>query len=217
MSVAFQTLDKSLSGVSPFDRIQDLSQLGQLLRDVRKSYGHDLERIANELRLKRAFLEALEEGNWNLLPGETYGRGYIRQYAEYLGLSADEAAAACQRIQGKVDSKLRYLDIVSSQETPKRGTLWVSLLALAGILLAVLWYQSPSKPQPAPLVPPPEMTDTPAPSAPVTAIMPALRHNLHASCLNIPSKVILPCWPQPQPRSLLLTGETVYPIWEGAW
>ena len=215
MSVAYQTLDNPLSNTSPFARVEDLSQLGKMLRDVRVAYKIELAQVATDLHLKSEFLEAIESGSWSKLPSDTYGRGYLRQYAEYLKLSPEEATACCQRIQGKVDSKLHYLDIVSTQETPARGTLWLSVFALMIVFAVWGWYRTSSIPEPieaaATNIPAPEMRISKITAAPV-------QHNVEATCLNIPSKTLAPCFANPTTLpSFLLKSATFYPIWRTSW
>lgn len=209
MSTAFQTLD--VDTTSPFARVENLQQLGQLLRDVRRAHKKELSTIASDLRLKQDFLEALEAGQWDKLPSDTYGRGYLRQYAEYLHLPPQEAASCCQRIQGKVDSKLQYLEIVSTNDTPQRSTLWFSAFAIGATLIGWGWYQSPSNSLQLGLpIAAPEMAEF----QPVIA-RPAVDENISAGCLQIPARFNTTCHPlsSAKPSFLLKTSQN-YPIWE---
>jgi cytoskeletal protein RodZ len=49
-----------------------------------------LDQVARDTHITRRFLEALEEENFSALPGESYVIGFLRSYAEYLGLNAEE-------------------------------------------------------------------------------------------------------------------------------
>ncbi|GEM_PF-4507822 len=215
MSVAYQTLDTPLSNTSPFARAEDLTQLGKILRDVRKAYKIELTHVAADLRLKLEFLEAIEAGNWEKLPGETYGRGYLRQYAEYLKLSPEEATQCCQRIQGKVDSKLEYLDIVSTHENPERATLWLSAFVFIALLSFWGWYRIDSIPVFEQVA---SITQT-APDMVISRISAApVKHNVEATCLNIPSRNLAPCFAKGEVQpSFLLKSAATYPIWKASW
>ena len=206
---------------SPFVRIQCLVQLGQLLNTVRRAQRLEIRDVAGQLRLKPAFLEALESGDWSALPGETYGRGYLRHYATALGLSAEEASLCCQQIQGKVDSRLDYLDIVAPQETPNAVTLWFSLAIILVVVAGLLWMQLQDQSgvvtsAAEPLVPPPA---TPVSIASFSTNSrpsgPSANH-----CLNLPAKAVLPCYSVLSPASrpsVILTSQAIYPIWERSW
>jgi cytoskeletal protein RodZ len=60
--------------------------VSDLLRGRRLALGYDLQNIAVALRIRYAYLEAIEEGRFNDLPGATYVSGFLRTYAEHLGL-----------------------------------------------------------------------------------------------------------------------------------
>jgi cytoskeleton protein RodZ len=65
--------------------------IGQLLRQTRQSYGGDIAQIATTLRIRVAYLEAIEEGRFGGLPAPVYALGFVRAYANHLGLDGDEA------------------------------------------------------------------------------------------------------------------------------
>src|SRR5690348_3213474 len=65
--------------------------IGALLRETRESYGGDVERIANALRVRAQYLVAIEEGRYDRLPAPVYALGFVRAYAIHLGLDGDEA------------------------------------------------------------------------------------------------------------------------------
>ena len=67
----------------------DLS-VGEILRRTRVHYGQSLEQIEQVLRIRASQLEALETGNIDQLPGRVYAIGFVRAYAEYLGLDGDK-------------------------------------------------------------------------------------------------------------------------------
>ncbi len=60
-------------------------RLGEFLRNERLRKGIDLETAAEETRIKEVYLRALEEENYDLIPGEIYQRHYFKTYLEYLG------------------------------------------------------------------------------------------------------------------------------------
>jgi cytoskeletal protein RodZ len=62
--------------------------LGETLRQARLDKGVSLADAARETRIRRAYLEALEGEDPAALPAPVYTRGFLRTYAEYLGLNA---------------------------------------------------------------------------------------------------------------------------------
>ncbi|NJL04577.1 MAG: helix-turn-helix domain-containing protein [Chloroflexaceae bacterium] len=67
-----------------------MSQLGERLRHERESQGISLTVAAAETRIRLQALQALEEGQYDRLPNEVVAKGFIRNYAQFLGLSPDE-------------------------------------------------------------------------------------------------------------------------------
>lgn len=69
----------------------------QILREKRKEKGLTLEKIARETKIPLRYLKLIEAARYDYLPDESYTRLYIRDYASYLGLSADEVISFFQR------------------------------------------------------------------------------------------------------------------------
>ncbi len=61
-------------------------EIGNSLREARLRQGLDLPRIEEETKIRGKYLRALEEERFEVLPGETYVKGFLRTYADYLGL-----------------------------------------------------------------------------------------------------------------------------------
>ena len=60
------------------------------LRYERERRGWSLDDVANRTRIPRQYIEALEDGNHDILPPGPFFRGYLRQYLEFLGESDPE-------------------------------------------------------------------------------------------------------------------------------
>ncbi len=63
--------------------------VGAILRERREELGLDLDAIGEALRIRPGYLAALEQGRAEELPGPTYAIGFIRAYAQYLGLDSE--------------------------------------------------------------------------------------------------------------------------------
>ena len=64
--------------------------VGELMRLTRERLGQELQTVANQLRIRLGYLEAIEEGRFRDLPGSTYAVGFVRSYADYLGLDSGD-------------------------------------------------------------------------------------------------------------------------------
>ncbi|MFH1019775.1 MAG: RodZ domain-containing protein [Pseudomonadota bacterium] len=67
--------------------------LGSFLKRHRQNQGKDLEEIAKKTRIHASTLRAIEEDNPNALPAEVFTRGFVKNYARYLGVDPNEALA----------------------------------------------------------------------------------------------------------------------------
>ncbi|MCL4457979.1 MAG: DUF4115 domain-containing protein [Nitrospirae bacterium] len=65
-----------------------------VLKERREYLGRTIEEIAKATRIKGSYLRAIEEGDFSKLPVEVYTRGYIREYARFLGVSPDITIAS---------------------------------------------------------------------------------------------------------------------------
>lgn len=63
-----------------------MDELGHVLREARETKGLTLAEVEAQTRINRRFLEALEKGEYHLLPTPVHGRGFLRNYARFLHL-----------------------------------------------------------------------------------------------------------------------------------
>lgn len=78
------------SGSPDLRKVVDNQSVGEILRNSRLALGEDLTQVADGLKIRRAFIEALENDEFGSLPGTAYGIGFARAYADYLDLNSDE-------------------------------------------------------------------------------------------------------------------------------
>jgi cytoskeletal protein RodZ len=64
-------------------------KLGDVLRSAREARGVDLARVERDTKIRSRYLSALERGEYRELPGAVYTKGFLRNYAAYLGLDAE--------------------------------------------------------------------------------------------------------------------------------
>src|SRR5947208_15718429 len=61
-------------------------EVGGSLREARLKRGLSPADVQKAIRIRDRYLQALEEERWELLPGDAYVKGFLRTYADYLGL-----------------------------------------------------------------------------------------------------------------------------------
>lgn len=63
---------------------------GAVLRKAREEQSLSYKNIEGSIKIRVSYLEALENENYDVLPGVTYTRGFLRTYAKYLGINPQE-------------------------------------------------------------------------------------------------------------------------------
>ena len=120
--------------------------LGETLRQARLDKGVSLADAARETRIRRGYLEALEAEDAAALPPAVYTRGFLRTYAEYLGLNAQAMVDLFQptaRREGAPSLRAAVPRVAIPRQIPLRPVLYglssVVFLLLLGF--AWNWYQ----------------------------------------------------------------------------
>ena len=112
--------------------------LGERLVAAREARGIDLLRAERETKIRRAYLAALERGDFASLPGAVYVRGFLRNYAQYLGLDPDEAIAQWHRDAPAVAAEPSIV-MPRPLVAPRKGLVLSSgVVAAAVVTLVVL-------------------------------------------------------------------------------
>lgn len=73
-----------------------MTELGSRLKEARLSKGYSLDDLQEITKIQKRYLLGIEEGNYSIMPGSFYVRAFIKQYAEAVGLNADELLATYQ-------------------------------------------------------------------------------------------------------------------------
>ncbi|CAO3417459.1 RodZ domain-containing protein [Azospirillum endophyticum] len=137
-----------------FDPAQPGPSVSETLRATRMAHGYDLRDVATMLRIRYPYLLAIEEGRYQELPGSTYAIGFLRSYAECLGLDPDAVATRYkEEAAGTVRRQELYLPTPAAEGRASGGTLLLGTLVLAGIVYGGWYYLSATDRSMADLVP----------------------------------------------------------------
>ena len=90
-----------------------MTPVGETLRRERMKRNLDLEEISRELKISTRFLQAIENDQYEKLPGGVFAKSFVRQYARLLGLNEEDLAGQVQEILGPA------LEIPQLAENPK--------------------------------------------------------------------------------------------------
>ena len=111
-----------------------MESIGEKLRLARERNALTLDQVARETHVAKRFLKALEDEDFSVFPGETYAMGFLRNYAEYLGLETEELIAIYHnlKIQEQPLPMTELLDV--RRKAPR--TLLIVVIAAAVLVSA---------------------------------------------------------------------------------
>ncbi len=103
------------------------------LRDAREEHGQNLHAVAQVLRIRYDYLEAIETGTFERLPGTAYAHGFLRTYAEFLGLDGEEIVERFKQEMHGTESKpeLVFPEPVAEGRIPGGAIILISAVLFA--------------------------------------------------------------------------------------
>jgi cytoskeleton protein RodZ len=121
-----------------------MPEIGDQLRETRMRNRIDITEVEAATKIRAKYLRALENEEWDLLPGPTFVKTFLRTYADYLGLDArnlvEEYRARYERPSAQELTPFGT-NIGSRRSRPRRPVLapWMAVLAGVVVLLGALW------------------------------------------------------------------------------
>jgi cytoskeleton protein RodZ len=121
--------------------------IGERLREARRARGLNLDEVAERTKIRSRYLRALEDEDWEIIPGTAYVRGFLHAYAESLGLDADGVVDEYRRDRESaeeeaVDAETIRTTIAKQPPLRSRGRVAGGLRfgrgTIAGIVVAAL-------------------------------------------------------------------------------
>jgi cytoskeleton protein RodZ len=154
-----------------------MTQVGETLRRERLKRNLDIEQISQELKISARFLDAIENEQYEKLPGGVFAKSFVRQYARLLGLDEEELAGQLQGVIAPPPEIPRFVEkskpaSVAPIQVPRveewetvgdKGFRWSGSLSAAVMVVVVMlicsavyaWLQRPkpvvSTPTPTPV------------------------------------------------------------------
>ncbi|MED1059871.1 helix-turn-helix domain-containing protein [Bacillus mycoides] len=117
-----------------------MTELGQKLTEAREAKGLSIDQLHEITKIQKRHLVAIEEGNYDVLPGAFYARAFIKQYADAVGLNGEELLVEYQSTIPQ--SEKREVPQVSTgqktQETMQKSSSWPIADHMPKILIALL-------------------------------------------------------------------------------
>ena len=114
------------------------NSFGEYLRKERELRDISLEEISQKTRIQKRFLLAIEQDRLNLLPGMVFTKGFIRAYAEYLGLDVNQVLLRFEEFLKNSQSEKRK-EKTQAKKFLKSPILWALILGILIIMVVGIY------------------------------------------------------------------------------
>lgn len=115
-----------------------MTNFGASFKKARESKGLSLKKIADETRISSRFLEAIEKEDFHVLPGGIFNRGFIRTYAERIGLDPEAALAEYEQLIRTQEPEQQFVPVEYTEPKSEKTFYPVAIGALA--LAIIIFY-----------------------------------------------------------------------------
>ncbi|MBN43097.1 MAG: hypothetical protein CL573_06380 [Alphaproteobacteria bacterium] len=124
--------------------VEGADHVGAFLREARETAGRTVADVAQNLRIRRIYLEAIEDGRFDELPGAIYAVGFVRSYAAYLNLDVPQLVARFKEeaVGIQVKQELEFPTSVPEGRFPGGLIISVCLLLAGAAFGGWYWYEN---------------------------------------------------------------------------
>ena len=119
----------------PVEELEEIANVdvGEALRRTRIYYEQSLEDIEGALRIRACQIDAIEKGDMEELPGRVYAIGFVRSYAEHMGLDGAKVVQLfkAQYMDGQARLLLSFPVLASETKTPRFWLVVISIFVFS--------------------------------------------------------------------------------------
>lgn len=118
------------------DNPEPRGTVGAQMHAARLALGEDISDVASQLRIRRDQIEAIEGGHFDKMPGRAYSIGFVRSYAEYLGLDEAEMVTAFKAefdAAAMPGTQLNFPDVEDEARVPRGAVIVIVVLVIAAL------------------------------------------------------------------------------------
>jgi cytoskeletal protein RodZ len=121
--------------------------LGEILRSEREKKGLSVKEIEVATSIRTIYISAIEEGNYSIIPGEVYLKGFIRNYSNFLGLDGQQFVDLYRQSQNSTSSTEEIVSNANSpsveqsiKKTNHFNIKWLAISLLAICVVGGTWW-----------------------------------------------------------------------------
>ena len=142
-----ETLSGEATNSDKKEKTLKITRIGAMLKEMRQQKGLKLIDVSKKLCIRKCYLEAIEDSNYSEIPPFPYGNGFIRSYANFLGLNGENIIELYKEETSSKEKNMNILEPQSEAMMPNIKHILISLLAIALIYICWFFYNQESKPE----------------------------------------------------------------------
>ncbi len=135
-------------------------EIGKTLKETREAMGLSLEAVEEETKIRRKYIQALEQEEFQILPGPIYAKAFLKNYTRFLGIKVEEVMeeyrlqypeqTAPEETLAPPVEKVRVKAKTKTQEGPRYWVYVISAIIIIGVIISILyvtkgmWLKSPA-------------------------------------------------------------------------
>lgn len=131
-------MNRATSAAGKSDQAQ--SDVGTLLCATRMRMGKDLQHVAEILHIRYTYLVAMEDGRYEDLPGQAYAIGFVRAYADHLGLDGDEIVRRYKEESSGIKNRPVFEFPVPTPDSGVPSGALILVAIIMGMMVYGAWY-----------------------------------------------------------------------------
>lgn len=117
---------------------------GEKLKFLREELGYSKTKVAEELHMTVRYVTAMETDEYEVLPGKTFVKGYIKSYASLLKANVDEVLECYQQFSEALDQNVvSEAKVIQARKNYDQNKRWLICAAVIIVIVIAIswWYQ----------------------------------------------------------------------------
>jgi cytoskeletal protein RodZ len=121
-----------------------MDEIGSTLREARMRERIDISEVEARTKIRAKYLRAIENEEWDLLPGTVYAKSFLRTYGDFLGLDSRMLLDEFKRRYERPDHDARPIGTIAARERERgprgpRLPSWAPIAAVVAAIVVVLY------------------------------------------------------------------------------